>query len=894
MSTVLQYGTLDLNDGTNYKLMAQGFIAPPPPVKQQYADSALTHGQLPTESWKYNNRVLTFSIRVLGTDPTNLDANIRALETVVLSPGQVVTYCPSGRDNNIYFNAYRPDAIDPSTYFMYEYNQLNTQCIITWTVQAYPFGFTDRQNLFPCQNLGPNDSFEIHASDDFEKWVEVDGVSANTSDYLTGGISVQITGSGSITDEAFLPPEGLIDPTHSYNAKLFAFANSGTVSLNFDLHCYDDTGSEVADSPVSLLTAYNPTAATWMDVIEVARRTGIGSGRPIITPDMWPDGTTMIKREISNTSGTVSIDSLIFEDSEYLGDNHLEGAFCIDIPNALGDVPAPAQITVGSAFCSGPFSLMHSGLVVSGLKGISGYDATHIWAVADNGHILFFNGSTWVKQNSGVVYGFKAVYALDADHVWAVGWNGTPRFWNGSSWGAGATANLWFEAIDGYNSTHVWGVGSNLSMAGGGAIVFFNGSTWTSTNFPHLLYGVSALNATHIYAVGEAGCIAISNGTTWSHKHYSVHDFHGVCAIDSTHVWFVGNRGIIFFWDGTSMTRVASGVTTNLHAVYGYDTSHVWAVGDNGLILTFDGTSWSIQAGSGSKNNLYGVYALADNQVWVVGDGGTILKGVLTVGSMPMTNLIVGQRAAYASDFEPVQDAAGGTQEVDVYRRGQYYRSLVAGGTHKFKYPVGAHRGRYILSIGTSWASTAHIGGQKYDKLTVKLYLETADGTKISATDIILPPLDMNDPNTEFRETAFQGTRLTDITIPSHYISPSANQDNINQIIEVSNNASAPAEWLDCCTLIPVDCAVELSGMANNFIVLDSEEGMVMSSQDGSLDTAAVFDPALTVDTPRFVINPSGTQMVVLAGNIISGDDRLSPLLDISISYEPQYWLIPE
>jgi hypothetical protein len=361
--------------------------------------------------------------------------------------------------------------------------------------------------------------------------------------------------------------------------------------------------------------------------------------------------------------------------------------------------------------------------------------------------------------------------------------------------------------------------------------------------------------------------------------------------LDWNHTWAVGASGRILFSadGGVSWAYQPSGVTTDLHAVCGYDSTHVWAVGDSGLILFFNGTTWSVQAGSGSRNTLLGVYAHADDQVWVVGDGGTILKGVSTSGSMPMTNLIIGQRAAYATNFSPIQDAAGTTQELDVFRRGQYYRSLADGEAHKFRYPVGAHRGRYILSIGTSWDDTT-----TNDQLTVKLYLETADGTKISATDVALPALDLNDPNGKFKETAFQPTRLTDITIPSHYISPHSNQDNIYQVIEVSNVSSTPNEWLDCCTLIPVDCAVELSGMANNFIVLDSEEGMVMSSQDGSLDTAAAFDPKLTVDTPRFVINPSGTQMVVLASNIVSGDDRLSPLLDISISYEPQYWLIPE
>lgn len=68
---------------------------------------------------------------------------------------------------------------------------------------------------------------------------------------------------------------------------------------------------------------------------------------------------------------------------------------------------------------------------------------------------------------------------------------------------------------------------------------------------------------------------------------------------------------------------------------------------------------------------------------------------------------------------------------------------------------------------------------------------------------------------------------------------------------------------------------------------------MALSSQDGSFDTAAVYDPARIVDAPRFEADPNGINMVVLAGRNVSGDERLSPKLDLTLSYEPQYWMIP-
>lgn len=60
----------------------------------------------------------------------------------------------------------------------------------------------------------------------------------------------------------------------------------------------------------------------------------------------------------------------------------------------------------------------------------------------------------------------------------------------------------------------------------------------------------------------------------------------GVSALDATHVWAVGHGGTILFYDGSSWTAQASDTTDTLRGgVSAVDETHVWAVGDLGLIL---------------------------------------------------------------------------------------------------------------------------------------------------------------------------------------------------------------------------------------------------------------------------------------------------------------------
>jgi hypothetical protein len=59
---------------------------------------------------------------------------------------------------------------------------------------------------------------------------------------------------------------------------------------------------------------------------------------------------------------------------------------------------------------------------------------------------------------------------------------------------------------------------------------------------------VSALDATHVWAVGHGGMIMFYDGTSWEPQESNADEILvGVSALDDSNVWSVGHREIILF-----------------------------------------------------------------------------------------------------------------------------------------------------------------------------------------------------------------------------------------------------------------------------------------------------------------------------------------------------------
>ncbi|WP_030437741.1 hypothetical protein [Actinoplanes subtropicus] len=163
------------------------------------------------------------------------------------------------------------------------------------------------------------------------------------------------------------------------------------------------------------------------------------------------------------------------------------------------------------------------------------------------------------------------------------------------------------------------------------------------------LTAVSAVDATHAFAVGSAGSRTIAerwDGTRWSLLPTPTPDsggtLLGVSAVSSTDVWAVGSgkanatanqHALIEHFDGASWTIVpnpSNGVMDSLRAVSARSATDVWAVGTNGqntttlpLVEHWNGTSWSIVAsarlGASATGFFNGVTTSPNGDVWAVG-----------------------------------------------------------------------------------------------------------------------------------------------------------------------------------------------------------------------------------------------------------------------------------
>jgi hypothetical protein len=142
------------------------------------------------------------------------------------------------------------------------------------------------------------------------------------------------------------------------------------------------------------------------------------------------------------------------------------------------------------------------------------------------------------------------------------------------------------------DKTHVWAVGS------AGAIYFFNGTSWRqqdSAGTTVSLSSVWAYDATHVWAAGDGNTILRYDGTSWSKQFDDTAQFGGLSAISGvslTNIWAVGNYTQIYHYDGTSWTKFSHTLFGTLSDVSAFADDWVWIAGSNECVARFDGTAW--------------------------------------------------------------------------------------------------------------------------------------------------------------------------------------------------------------------------------------------------------------------------------------------------------------
>jgi photosystem II stability/assembly factor-like uncharacterized protein len=218
------------------------------------------------------------------------------------------------------------------------------------------------------------------------------------------------------------------------------------------------------------------------------------------------------------------------------------------------------------------------------LYGAAVLDDTHAWVVGAGGVILFFDGTSWVEQESNLSTDLYCIDFLDANNGWAVGKGGKIIHYDGSAWSAQTS-----------------GLTSDLN-------------------------GIDMLDASKGWAVGKSGVIQYYDGNSWTTQYTATKDLTKVFALDASHVWAVGKGGVIAFYDGSAWSVQVTGTTKDIFAVAFTSADHGWAVGKSGLLLEFNTGTWKLYTNGQTLPDLFSVNFTSPNNGWVVGKNGVALQ----------------------------------------------------------------------------------------------------------------------------------------------------------------------------------------------------------------------------------------------------------------------------
>lgn len=187
------------------------------------------------------------------------------------------------------------------------------------------------------------------------------------------------------------------------------------------------------------------------------------------------------------------------------------------------------------------------------VTGIWGSDASHIWATADRGDILRYDGvHHWNTIRTGIPFDLSDLWGTSVNNIYAVGERGTILHYNGMGWRV-------VSGIPSYQRLNaVWGSGPNDIFVVGdwGEILHFNGNEWrrmTSGTLNHL-HDVWGLSGSNVYAVGFNGTILHYDGTSWSIENSNT-------TMDLLSVWGVMSECRLTIWAAGSGAQILKSET---------------------------------------------------------------------------------------------------------------------------------------------------------------------------------------------------------------------------------------------------------------------------------------------------------------------------------------------
>jgi hypothetical protein len=264
------------------------------------------------------------------------------------------------------------------------------------------------------------------------------------------------------------------------------------------------------------------------------------------------------------------------------------------------------------------------------LLGVAAVSTNDVWAVgkvntATPPLIEHWNGTSWSLVKAPKQVGFlNGVTAVSTNDVWAVGnfinashVNQTLiEHWNGHKWSVVASPNVGTQnnelfGVTAVSANDIWAVGffapsANVPLQT--LTLHWDGSSWSVVPSPNVagtqnneLFGVAAVSATDVWAVGEfitgssvQTLIEHWNGSSWSVvSSPSAGQLKGIAIVSANDIWAVGSvlinfsvfQTVIEQWNGTSWSVVPSpnpSVSENIldAAAANQSSGQAWAVGE--------------------------------------------------------------------------------------------------------------------------------------------------------------------------------------------------------------------------------------------------------------------------------------------------------------------------
>ena len=272
---------------------------------------------------------------------------------------------------------------------------------------------------------------------------------------------------------------------------------------------------------------------------------------------------------------------------------------------AVGDIYSPLTPIIYRWNGTAWKSVSPGALSDTSLRDVTAISVNDAWAVGyqqdgDTGDLtvtLHWDGARWTRissPNSSSENYLNGVAAVAANDVWAVGYKETDILygelilhWDGAAWTALPTRGKGYRVLThvaALATNDVWAIGYKFSFNDGyqGLAMHWNGARWSDVEIPvtgdsyTLLYGITAISPSDVWAVGSGGVNPIKpltahwDGTSWTYvpnpplqTDYAF--LKGVTALASNDVWASGyftdsngtNQNLLEHWNGNAWTQGA-------------------------------------------------------------------------------------------------------------------------------------------------------------------------------------------------------------------------------------------------------------------------------------------------------------------------------------------------